>query len=236
MPIKNGLCLAFILFLSSISSYATEPPPSPTDFLNKGGLIDPLCIYEIDAHHTTSLKKCGIKTKKGREIIGYNKQLINDGYIGFNYTQSTRHYYSYYKILGKTGNSYVVYTLNSDGNNGQFSSLDLIKRNGDTLHIQKINNEIFEIKQEDQKIIYSTYVNKDSLPDHCPTLGTFERDLTHDFENEKLVYINVDPLKKSDQPCFNNQALEAQKPLSAKELKVFAQQFAPKITPPFIGY
>jgi len=64
MPIKNGLCLAFILFLSSISSYATEPPPSPTDFLNKGGLIDPLCIYEIDAHHTTSLKNVASKLKK----------------------------------------------------------------------------------------------------------------------------------------------------------------------------
>lgn len=158
--------VALNLFLFPIFSFASAT--LPTDLMYEGKPIDPLCIYEANANNgIASLNECGISAEKQRRITGQNSELINSGYVGFDYDWSVSqfsepsHGTSYYKSFGKANGAHIIYALNNSGGSGQFSGVYLVKRKGDTLEVQnfmggdRCNGGIYNVKKQNERLTYN---------------------------------------------------------------------------------
>lgn len=140
--IKPHMLTFSLLTLLSFKVYAT--PNMPSDLLYQGKPIDPLCLYEMENHTTAiDLKKCGIQAVAKRKVTGTDKELIKNGFIGFDYlwgdeSDFQSNAYSYYKVLGQYKDAYLIYTLNNSGGTGQFSDLFWLKRTAYAIELKHI--------------------------------------------------------------------------------------------------
>ena len=114
------------------------------ELMYQGKPIDSLCLFETeDTNGRADLRKCGLDSKKGRRISGHNQQLMSKGFVGYNYgwkingSENTRGN-SYYKEFGTVGRYVIVQMLNNSGGSGVFSSLSLVKRDGDVIKISNL--------------------------------------------------------------------------------------------------
>jgi hypothetical protein len=117
----------------------------PHALIYKGKPVDPLCLTDIN--QTTArvdLSRCGISTDATRSIAQKNQQLIEQGYIGYDFhikiNPSVRlQGYSYYKIWGMNGKAVIVETIYHGGGTGELFTLSLVQRDGDSLNIRVLN-------------------------------------------------------------------------------------------------
>ncbi len=153
-----------------------------------------------------------------------NQDLISQGFIGRSYTtgEGANPAYGYYKVLGPYRGGYLVYGLWSGGGLAQFSSLDVIKRKGDTIWVEReiasgdrCNNGITEAWLERGKLFYKvnftpydiivhadipvtvkTSDDLESTPTSCFATATFaqSRDNQPDFYVMALNQENPDAL------------------------------------------
>jgi hypothetical protein len=218
------LALSLLLPIACEAADSTTQTSFPKDLTYKGQPIDPLCLFQPNKKNAVvSLKKCGVSAQKDRHRSGASAELLANNYVGYDYnltnspdTEAT-HGYSYYKIIGKVADSYITYSLNSDNGNGEFSSLNLVNANKNSLKFSMIaggdqcNNGIYDVKKENNKLIYSvnlttvdflklannsslntnTYKELESCPTCCAASAIFERDLKNTLGKEKLVSINL---------------------------------------------
>lgn len=137
---NTKLCsFSAILSLSGGVVFATVP----VDLMYNSKPIDALCFFDRENDSKSiSLKNCGFAKEK-YVVKGQNNHLIAKGYIGYNWqnsdAQNAAEGYSYYKIFKAGKGQYWLYTINSGGGSGEFSTIYLVKRkNPDTLEIQDL--------------------------------------------------------------------------------------------------
>ncbi len=134
-----------LFFLCPALGETMSPNTIPAALLYKGKSIDPLCLVEFNTTiGIIDLDKCGINAVSGRGIADQNKQLMSQGYIGYNYTIKINesvnlHGYSYYKVFGENGTAAIVQTINHGGGTGDVSSLSLVERAGHTIKVTVLN-------------------------------------------------------------------------------------------------
>ncbi|KTD40227.1 hypothetical protein Lpar_1544 [Legionella parisiensis] len=129
----------FFLFSCLFAAKINAAVPVDLMFHNKP--IDPLCFFNIDGK-TIDLKQCG-QEKEKYVIKGHNSQLIAQGYIGYNWQDpqfpDSAEGYSYYRFFNAGENLYWLYTINSGGGTGNFTSIHRVKRkNTDTLEVETL--------------------------------------------------------------------------------------------------
>lgn len=116
----------------------------PADLLFHKKKIDALCFFNMEGNpHEINLNQCGAAKAK-YVITGRNAELIGKGYIGYNWhdsgTDGSMQGYSYYKFFNAGEGRYWLYTVNSGGGSGEFTSVYLLKRkNSDTLEIKSLS-------------------------------------------------------------------------------------------------
>lgn len=243
-----------ICLIPGINLAADVPANFPEALLYKDKPIDPLCIYAAQSSvDTVALASCGIATEKGRKIIGQNDNLIKKGYVGFNYKwdDSPLQGYSYYKAVGESDKSPIVYAINNTGGSGQFSYILLLTRIKDDIKVKSIiggdrcNGGIYGVKHQNNKLTYSVnltaydflelandnpyhlnaYNDLNACAACCAAGAVFERDLNQHFNQEKLVYVDLNAYPTdnevvSNQPyqlCFN-QLIKAYKSKNKQHL------------------
>jgi hypothetical protein len=191
----------------------------------QGNPIDSLCFFdESDRKGPISLKNCGLKAVSGRSVIGENQLLIEKGYTGYNYRidlngENNDRGFSYYRLIGKVGHSFVIEALNGGGGTGIFSMLHLVTRIGDKLNIETLSggdrcnggmNDVHLLGTgPQQRLMYQVNITPYDLfviarhgnikPDEslpvCATccIGTaqYVRQLKDDFKKERLLYVKL---------------------------------------------
>jgi hypothetical protein len=142
--LKSYLAISFLISFCCVIDKAH----AANDFTYKGQPIPALCLDSLrdDMLQSEPEKKASIELKTCYKKPGYKPQgksadLIRKGFVGFNYTHKdsglyTLHGSSYYKVLGKYKDSYVIYTIHSGGGSGEFTSLIVVKRQDDTLVLE----------------------------------------------------------------------------------------------------
>lgn len=240
MDYKNNLLLAILLLLTPFLCHATNneakiPANFPSQLLYEGKPIDPLCFETSDeSNSVASLKECGIKSSPSKKITGYNDGLLDKGYIGYDYAwtdndtpDNSARNYSYYKWVGETNGSHIVYTLNNTGGSGQFSSIVLVKRNENTLQIKSLtggdrcNGGISDVTLKDNLLTYSqnmtpydflelsknnpqqlkAYNDLDACAACCAGSLIIERDLLKSIDKENPIAVD---LSDDYQPASEN--------------------------------
>lgn len=133
--LKHSLLIILVILSTNIAASQA----SDLNYQNKP--IDPLCFSNQDpSSNQIKLSNCGIKTEQGI-ISGHNTSLIKKGFYGFEFKYddaSQVNAYSYYKIIGKVDNKWLIYTLNSGGGSGSFTNLLLVQRHKNNLTIDFI--------------------------------------------------------------------------------------------------
>ncbi len=76
--------------------------------------------------------------------IGYNENLNKQDFIGYDFQWQAGgvvpiNGYSYYKVFGKRNDDFIVQTINNQGGSGIFSTLNLVKRVGNSISIKRIS-------------------------------------------------------------------------------------------------
>lgn len=225
MQAKNAIFMSSLLSLFTTLSLATVPQDFPSNLLYQNKPIDSLCFYETqDANSgTIALDRCGIRSETHRKIISHNNELLQKGYIGYNYSwaidgdSAPSQGYSYYKLLGMVNNFYVIYAINNNGGSGQFSSLNLVQRENNKLHIETViagdrcNNGVFNGHVQNQRLSFhvhltafdfldltkinphhlKAYDDLDACAACCIATAVFERDFSHPNSTEKLLYVDL---------------------------------------------
>lgn len=223
--LNSSKMLTLILMAFPALSYAVNVPKNyPEDFLYQGQPIDVLCFEQALDSKVVSLKSCGIQAAKDEKIKGSDTKLIAKGFTGYDYDwqdpanpELKSSGYSYYKIFPGANDFHIVYLINSGGGSGQFSSLLLVKRQGDELKVENLgggdrcNNGITDVKQDKQVLQYQVnltafdyleFTKKNPHQLHayddlaacascCLGSATFESDLSKDAESPKLVSIDL---------------------------------------------
>ena len=134
-----------VCLLLPMLAYSAPQHNLPAQLMYQGKPIDPLCLFNLESTKAVvDLRRCGLDSKAGYVISGKNKQLISQGFMGYDYggkinDSANLSGYSYYKSLGTVGHSVIVQTINNSGGTGSFSFLNLIKRDGNTLKLSVIN-------------------------------------------------------------------------------------------------
>lgn len=167
------LCFIFILLMaiSMLTHAVVDVKTAPDNLIYKGNLIDPLCFIETShVSDVINLDQCGLQAEPRRTNVGKNRQLINQGYLGYDYDITVDHAvrlrgYSYYKKVGTIGRATLVQTLYHAGGTGEVSSLRLIKRDGahltvTVLHVgDRCNHGLVEVTREQHapqdRLVYS---------------------------------------------------------------------------------
>lgn len=112
----------------------------PPEMLFKGKPLSPTCVEASNPTEGPTvpqdLKTCD-KAPEGQEIEG-GLQIMKDGMVGHNYYCGEGPSYGFcgysgYKYLGKLKDGFALETLSHSGGTGQFSSIVLLKREGDTI-------------------------------------------------------------------------------------------------------
>lgn len=158
---------AKILLSFLFSSIAIAAVPKDLMFNNQP--IDALCFFNLDNHSPTmNLNECGLK-KSNYSNKGLNEQLISKGYIGYDWQDPEFHGetqgYIYYKYFKAGDHSYWLYTLNSGGGTGNFTSIQLVKRTGeDTLDVKNIaggdrcNGGLQNVSEKNTQLTFSVNI------------------------------------------------------------------------------
>ncbi len=221
---RNNLAIIFVALLASPSCFAVETPKDfPEGLLFRNKPIDSLCIFEgTKITNAIELNQCGVTSEKGRMIDGYEDSLIAKNYVGYDYVWPMEGVglargFSYYKPYGKVGENYIIFAINNSGGSGEFTAINLVKREKDALRVQTLlegdrcNNGIDEVTNENNKLTYTVnitafdfleiakdnpnnlqaYRDLESCAACCKATAIFERDLAK-FEDEKLSYIDLD--------------------------------------------
>lgn len=207
--------------------FATPQQRLPDELMYLGKPIDPICLLQVEGMKgRVDLSQCGLDLKKGYRISGSSQRLLAKGFIGYNYNSQLNDEvkmggYSYYKAFGKVGRSVIVQTLNNSGGTGSFSSLNLIKREGNFIRISvlnegdRCNGSLVDVKREgqgrQQRLVYGVQLTAyDFLilahdnPHHlkaydelsscavcCAGTAVFQRPIGAEFDQEKLLYIKM---------------------------------------------
>lgn len=195
----------------------------PKELMHQNQPINSTCFFNLsEKNPTVELDKC-YSELKNKKVTKQDKKLIDQGYVGFDYDWSfdpkspASQCYSYYKYLGRSDGSSVIFTLNNGGGTGQFSSLSLVKRDGASIKVKnydggdRCNGGLFDVKNENQKIIYKVnltpydlltfksdakmkkikaYKDIDACAACCVASATYSRDLNH-FDKATLLAINL---------------------------------------------
>jgi hypothetical protein len=155
---KFSLLFTAILALSANCMAAEESLPKSLIYQNKP--IDPLCISE---NNSNDLSKCGINAEPDRSISGDNAIMKSKGFYGYEYqikNMGPTRGYSYYKVIGKSADADVVYSVSSGGGSGEFTMFALVKRKDSTLKVTTIasgdrcNGGVSEGSVKDGKLTY----------------------------------------------------------------------------------
>ncbi len=225
----NVLLVSVALLFSSLN-YAMPRSENLTALTYQGMPIDSLCLFETDqSRETVTLKNCGLKAREGRVLTGKNKQLMSQGFEGYDYdwtiagSVNTRGY-SYYKSYGKVGKSVIVQLINNSGGTGTFTSLSLVKRWGDELHVvhlnggDRCNGGLNDVQRVGDNLIYrvnltafdvlmfghdnphglKAYDDLGSCAICCVARAVYLRHLGSDFSNEKLLHVDLIPNTKRE--------------------------------------
>ncbi|WP_058478841.1 hypothetical protein [Legionella steigerwaltii] len=129
----------FILFSYLCTAKISAAVPADLMFHNKP--IDALCFFNMEGKEI-NLEQCGLAKDK-YAVKGQNASLIAKGYIGYNWQDpeypGPAEGYSYYKFFNAGKNVYWLYTINSGGGTGDFTTLYKVKRkNTNTLEIETL--------------------------------------------------------------------------------------------------
>lgn len=164
------LSISILSCLLPCITFALPAPANfPKDLIFNDQPIDPLCIFEAESFNkAVDLNKCGIHAESDRKIIDSTPEMIKKGIVGYNYLwpiakNNTTHAnaYSYYSVIGKTTDTYIIYALNNTGGSGQFSGIYYVKRDGNNLRVQlliggdRCNGGITNVKYKDNKLTFS---------------------------------------------------------------------------------
>lgn len=129
------------LGLSINSAYAASSSNIPADLMYENKPINPLCFEQVDStDKTVSLSNnCGLEPIVE---VDQSKDLINKGYVGFDYKEKdssdSATSYSYYKVIGDFNHYYTIFSISNTGGSGNFSSIYLVKRDNNQLHIKPL--------------------------------------------------------------------------------------------------
>lgn len=212
-------------FAYTLPVFAAVPDNFPSALLYQDQPIDPLCFYQPESNQSTVyLDKCGLKIMPNQKISNHNAKLIKEGYVGADYVSedakgNTTYSagYSYYKVIGKVGDNYVISTINSGGGSGEFAAVLLVKRTGDRLVLNglaggdRCNGGIASAKIEKSKLIYTVNMtpydflalakqNPHNLTAYqdlaacaacCVATATFVRDLAIEGSQAKLISVRL---------------------------------------------
>ncbi len=169
MIMRSKIAILLCIGLFPCLSYSMLLPQDfPAGFLYNKQAIDPLCLEQAQySKGLVSLGTCGIQANSENKVSGENKQLVDKGFVGFNYVwqsssepEQKSNAYSYYKVFNAGKNTYIVYLLSSGGGSGQFSSLFQVQRQGDNLTVttlvsgDRCNNGISAVEKKDQLLTY----------------------------------------------------------------------------------
>lgn len=234
MRLQPILCL-MITMMSSACVSETLPNNFPEALTYHDKPIDPLCFTENEPSNNQSLDKCGAQFSSELEIIDKDQKLIDSGYIGYEYNWSDKtdpaiqsRGYSYYKVIGYFNHRYTVYALNNGGGTGHFTSLNLVTRKNDTLHVAPIvmgdrcNGGVSSPSQKNHTLSFSIHITAYDLltltqqnPNHlrayddldacascCIGVATYDLNLVNKKEKMKLVSVTFD--KGIDLTLANN--------------------------------
>lgn len=121
----------------------------PKDFKYQNKPIDPLCIQKLSSNDMARAASVNIddcSKHPDYQIVKVNEDLTRKGFVGYDYTfkvpnnavlQGT----SYYKYLGQihdgVNDGHVIYSMQNMGGNGLSTSILLLKRMGNNLHLLK---------------------------------------------------------------------------------------------------
>lgn len=219
-----------LIFIISNSCLAQN---FPVGMIYNNKPIDPLCFDHEDSLNTTiDLKKCGIEANE--TIINTNNNYFS-GFTGFDYRWMdkedhtlTSQNYAYYKAFPGINGQSIIYLLTSGGGSGRFSSLLLVKRNGDKLKTKflqggdRCNGGIEKVEVKDDKLIYEVNITPYDMVSItttglkieelvscsicCTGVAVYERNLKN-IKKKKLIAVkltnpNIDRAK-GIQACFN---------------------------------
>ncbi|MBL7479129.1 hypothetical protein [Legionella bononiensis] len=168
--LTTTLLLPIFIFEFSISSIinASAAPKIPADLMYNNKPINPLCFdQEESSNKTLSLtNNCDLAPI---EVVGQSKELLNKGYVGFEYKlkddSDTTSSYSYYKVIGYFNHFYTILSISNTGGSGHFSSIYLVKRDHDQLHIKTLpfggdrcNGGLDEVTQNKNILSFSSNI------------------------------------------------------------------------------
>ena len=209
-----GFCFAPIMNASTSTHI-------PTDLMYNNEPISPLCLdQEESPDKTLSLvNNCGTAPVVEQE---QSKELLNKGFIGFEYKTKDNldaaNSYSYYKIIGSFNNVYTLFSISNTGGSGHFSSVYLVNRDKDQLHIKTLpfggdrcNGGLTEVTQQENKLFFSSnitpadflsisnnnpyqlkaYDNLDACAACCVATAQYETDLQKNPAKATLLSIQL---------------------------------------------
>jgi len=140
---KSILFIVFISLISFSTHAKTEShsfAPFPADFMYQGKPIDPLCVeFSGDSSRFEPIDLSQCSNHPSHFVTEINPKMIAKGLFGFNYAMEEEGYTtygaSYYKILGMYKGGFILYVYYNGGGTGQFTSVQLVKREGDQLQL-----------------------------------------------------------------------------------------------------
>lgn len=166
--------LSFCLFASLSAPAVSAALPQALLFLNKP--VDSLCFFNLESNSDKiSLGNCGAAKEKVR-VKGHNASLLNRGFIGYDWQASGTSYpsqgSSYYKPFDAGDQAWWIYTLNNGGGSGDFTAINLVKREKpDVLSIKGVmggdrcNGGIQDVTEKNHHLVFSVNLTAyDFLP------------------------------------------------------------------------
>jgi hypothetical protein len=146
----------------------------PDDFMFHDHPINPLCFfYMADDSGLLNIKKCSAENST-YIITGHDKDLIKDGYTGYDWqdpeSSNSSQGYSYYKLFEAGNNLYWLYAINNGGGTGNFTAINLVKRkNKDYLTIKTLaggdrcNGGIDDVSIKNNQLTFSVNLTPSTL-------------------------------------------------------------------------
>jgi hypothetical protein len=160
----------------------------PPEMLYQGKPIDPACVEASNPTEGPTvpqeLKHC-TGAPEGKEIEG-GLQVLRGGMIGYNYACGEGPSYGFcgftgYKYLGKVQGGFALETLVNGGGTGQFSSVVIMKREGDKIWTDLVqptgdrcDGGIVDSKVTDGVLEYSYNVTLGELYNSYKTTEAFQ--------------------------------------------------------------
>jgi hypothetical protein len=188
----------------------------PLSLIYQNKPVDPLCLSE---NHYNELSKCGINAEPDLVASGDNEILKAKGYYGYEYqvkNSGQSRGYSYYKVIGKSGNKIIVNTVSSGGGSGEFTAILLVSRNADKLKITTVasgdrcNSGVSHPEVKNDRLIYRSNMTPldytglahsnphllKSMDDLqycaacCAGYAVYSFPLKNEMENTKFLYVD----------------------------------------------